>query len=201
MSSNQTYFLNTSKENLDLWKAYVDKQLNTHSDKLYSVVEEKAMAKSVEIKLKAQYKAIDEEFNTTAKAAHYKELNTAAYAIVKESIKHDNPIKAIPRLYENADAATQQKIHSAHFAYQHVLKLKSADDSADGASRDIADARAKHIIQGAKSGSFEHITTFVETFIEHCDTLKTVGMIMWPAVGPWVPMLPSPAVGHWRARV
>ena len=34
MSSNQTYFLNTSKENLDLWKAYVDKQLNTHSDTL-----------------------------------------------------------------------------------------------------------------------------------------------------------------------
>ena len=60
-----TKYLNTSRQNFQEWKRDVDKALATHPDKLLIVVQERELSKAILLKLKTQYKSLDETWDNS----------------------------------------------------------------------------------------------------------------------------------------
>ena len=65
-----TKYLNTSRQNFQEWKRDVDKALATHPDKLLIVVQERELSKAILLKLKTQYKSLDETWDNTIEQDH-----------------------------------------------------------------------------------------------------------------------------------
>jgi hypothetical protein len=55
-----TLYTNESKANWEAWKRDVDAVLSTHPDKLLTVVQERKLALAVRMRLRKDYKALDD---------------------------------------------------------------------------------------------------------------------------------------------
>ena len=65
-----TLYTNESKANWKAWKPDVDAVLSTHPDKLLTVVQERKLALAVKLRLRKDYKTLDETWDGDAEKAH-----------------------------------------------------------------------------------------------------------------------------------
>ena len=157
--SKNTIYLNTTKENYLAWRRDICATLSNHNDKLLTIVTDKTLSKTIEVKLKTQYKSLGDEFTEGVKEDYITEYNTTAYHIILPTIGDTTVKKTIEREY-GADA-------DAHGILNHIDDIWSTA-SGDVESRLIAKntARTELIAEGPKSGTLAHMADFVETLLD-----------------------------------
>ena len=101
--SKNTIYLNTTKENYLAWRRDICATLSNHNDKLLTIVTDKTLSKTIEVKLKTQYKSLGDEFTEGVKEDYITEYNTTAYHIILPTIGDTTVKKTIEREY-GADA-------------------------------------------------------------------------------------------------
>ena len=111
------------------------------------------------MKIRMQYKQLDEEWNITSSNEHLKEFNTKAWYIMMPTIQDTTMRKTLERKYGDK--------HDCHGAYEELAEhwnTSNASTTNDLIKKD--NDRKLHIDAGAKSGGAEHMEDFVETLLE-----------------------------------
>ena len=171
--STVTKYNNSTRDNFMAWRRDVDSIFAKHVDKLNSVVNDGKIAKSVEIKLRTQYKSLGEDFNQEARAEHLKEFNATAYYILIDTISDQTTRKTIERKFGDATDGMR--------AYAHIVDLWKADVLDDRVVAKDAE-RTMLISKGAKSASLAHMSEFVEELLAINNELVGTDFAMKDAV-------------------
>jgi hypothetical protein len=157
-------YLSNSRANYLDWKRSFEAKLSHHSNKLLTVVEHDELAKSVEIKLRAQYKTLDMAWDATTKAEHLSELRTEAYHILLPTIGDIPTLQHIERSYgRSRDVCKAYKYINDRWA------IATTDDE-----RQVAKDRERSdlIHAGTPSASLVHVERFVEQLLSINDELQ-----------------------------
>ena len=93
-----TQYTNESKANWEAWKRDIDAVLSAHPDKLLTVVQERKMALSVKLRLRKDYKTLDETWDADTERAHMDEFDDMAYHIILPTIVDPTTRKAVVRM-------------------------------------------------------------------------------------------------------
>ena len=158
-NKEQVPYLHSTKKNYEDWKMGFDSTLSKHPDSLLTVVQDYKIAKGVLMKIRMQYKQLDEEWNITSSNEHLTEFNTKAWYIMMPTIQDTTMRKTLERKYGDK--------HDCHGAYEELAEhwnTSNASTTNDLIKKD--NDRKLHIDAGAKSGGAEHMEDFVETLLE-----------------------------------
>ena len=155
-TSTVTKYTNSSRENYQAWLRDINSLFAKHTDKLHTVVNDDKLAKSVELRLRTQYKTLGDEFNTDAKKEHLNELKSTAYYILLDTVADTTTRKTIERKYGPTTNGKE--------AYQFIKQTWQADVLDDRIVAKDAQ-RTALIIAGAKSSSLTHMTEYVEELL------------------------------------
>ncbi|KAL3930250.1 MAG: hypothetical protein SGPRY_001616 [Prymnesium sp.] len=135
-------FDNTSRENYNAWRIEINEKLTGHRNALITIVNDEAITSSIRMCIRGQCATLRLDTTETAQILkdHYKEFNTEAYYIVLNSVAHKTTRDMLEREYH----------HDGHKAYKYINDMWS---------------KVKIIRVGARSGTLEHMTTFVEDLL------------------------------------
>jgi hypothetical protein len=163
---NKTKYMGTTKANYQDWKRDLDAVLSSHPDKLLTVVQDGTLAKSVQLKLKMNYKTLGEAWNDDTNEEYVNEYDSTAYHIIITSISCTTTLKTIEREFGEAKEGQS--------AYARICgDWTVGDDTTTGDLIQKDKDRAEHIRQGAQSGSLNHMTAYVETLLAHEKELES----------------------------
>ena len=168
-----TMYLATTRENYQNWRRDLSAILATHPDNLLTVVTEKKLATTVELKYHKDYKSLDVTWSPAAKAEIINDLDTKAYHIMLPTIGDATTLKTIERICGNdSDAHKMLETIDAKWA------TAGDEDRAINKSRQ----RDEHLKEGAKSASLAHMTEFVEKLLELNDQTEGTDFHLKPTV-------------------
>jgi hypothetical protein len=77
----QVPYLHSTKKNYEDWKMGFDSTLSKHPEGLLTVVQDYKIAKGVLMKIRMQYKQLEETWDITSNSEHLSEFNTKAWYI------------------------------------------------------------------------------------------------------------------------
>ena len=170
-----TQYTNESKANWEAWRRDIDAVLSAHPDKLLTVVQERKMALSVKLRLRKDYKTLDETWDADTERAHMDEFDDMAYHIILPTIVDPTTRKAVVRKF--ADDTNAQG------TYEYINSLWEVGDETVTARLIKLDAeRTDHIKAGAKSASKTHMSEFVEDLLAYNTELDDTDYKMTDAV-------------------
>ena len=155
-TTSMSKFDNTSRENYNAWRIEINEKLTGHRNALITIVNDEALTSSIRMRIRGQCATLRLDATETAQIMkdHHKEFNTEAYYIVLNSVAHKT----------TRDVLKREHHHDGHKAYKYINDMWSKVSTRQRAMARDAD-RAEIIRVGARSGSLEHMTTFVEDLL------------------------------------
>ena len=93
----QVPYLHSTKKNYEDWKTGFDSTISKHPDSLLTVVQDYKIAKSVLIKIRMQYKQLEEAWDADSNFEHLSEFNTKAWYIMMPTIQDPTMRRTLER--------------------------------------------------------------------------------------------------------
>ena len=159
-------YKNVDRANYLAWKRTLCAALSTHPDKLLTVMTDKTLSKSVELKLKD---ASEEDLKTVLD-----EADTATWHILIASIEDTTTLHALEREFMKDGEPVKDSSHLAYKSISDRWALDSKTNAIAMAARadKLNGDRDAYMHAGSKSGSYAHMVEFVEGYLAYCAELE-----------------------------